>query len=39
MADDVEIDLARMSLWTLEQAQVFFELGGQEEPEVASWLR
>jgi len=39
MAEDVEIDLARMSLWSLEQARVYFELGGEEEHEIDSWLR
>ena len=28
MADDVPIDLARMSAWTSEQATTFFETGG-----------
>ena len=32
MADDVEIDLARMSLWTEAEATVFFESGGQDAP-------
>ena len=39
IAEDVEIDLARMSLWTLEQAQIYFENGGVEEHEIAAWLR
>ena len=32
MADDVEIDLEKMSLWTAEQATAYFESGGTEEP-------
>lgn len=32
MADDVEIDLEKMSLWTAEQATTYFESGGTEEP-------
>ena len=31
MADDVEIDLEKMSLWTAEQATAYFESGGTEE--------
>ena len=30
MADDIEIDFAKMSLWTREQAVAFFESGGEE---------
>ena len=32
MADDVPIDLERMSGWTAEQATTFFESGGTEVP-------
>jgi len=32
MADDVPIELARMSLWTREQAVAYFESGGVDEP-------
>ena len=32
MADDVEIDLEKMSLWTTEQAITYFESGGEVEP-------
>ena len=32
MADDVEIDLEKMSLWTTEQAVTYFESGGEVEP-------
>lgn len=32
MADDLEIDLTYMSRWTREQAVMYFESGGQEEP-------
>ena len=39
MAEDVEIDIERMSLWTIEQARVYFENGGEEEHEISSWLR
>ena len=36
MADDVEIDLAEMSLWTEDEARSFFESGGAERPEPAA---
>ena len=38
MADDLEIDLAKMSLWTLEQATSYFETGEEPaaEPEAAA---
>jgi hypothetical protein len=39
MAEDVPIDLARMASWTHEQAQTFFENGGEAEHEVSAWLR
>ena len=39
MADDVAIDFARMSAWTVDQARLFFENGGEEENEVTAWLR
>jgi surfactin synthase thioesterase subunit len=32
MADDVDVDLAKMSLWTEEQVTAYFESGGTEEP-------
>ena len=32
MADDVDIDLEKMSCWTPEQAMKYFESGGAEEP-------
>ena len=32
LADDVEIDLQKMTLWTVEQATAYFESGGQEVP-------
>ena len=32
MAGDIDIDLAKMSLWTEDEARVFFESGGTEEP-------
>eukprot|EP00966_Prymnesium_polylepis_P333799 7389219-Prymnesium_polylepis.1 len=32
MADDIDIDLERMSLWTEAQAVAYFESGGTEEP-------
>jgi len=35
MADDIEIDLAKMSLWTKDQAVAFFESGGEDEPKEA----
>ena len=31
-ADDLDIDVERMSLWTEEQARQYFESGGEEEP-------
>lgn len=37
MADDLEIDLARMSLWTEFMARSYFESGGEEpavDPEI-----
>ncbi len=36
MADDVEIDLERMSAWTLEEATTYFESGGAVEPAAAA---
>eukprot|EP00966_Prymnesium_polylepis_P269381 6223436-Prymnesium_polylepis.1 len=36
MADDIAIDLERMSLWTEAQAVAFFESGGTEEPPPAA---
>ena len=33
MADDVDIDLEKMSLWTREKADAFFESGGVEPPD------
>jgi len=39
MAEDVEIDLARMSTWTEDRARHFFENGGEDENEVTAWLR
>ena len=35
MADDIAIDLEKMSLWTREQATTYFESGGEVEPAVA----
>lgn len=32
MADDVDINLDQMSLWTADQAREFFESGGAQEP-------
>ena len=32
MADDIEIDFAKMSLWTKEQATTFFETGDEPPP-------
>lgn len=32
LADDIAIDLERMSLWTSEQAAAYFESGGEDEP-------
>ena len=32
MADDVDIDLEKMSLWTEEQAVAYFESGGTVQP-------
>ena len=32
MADDVDIELDKMSLWTCEQATAYFESGGEVEP-------
>ena len=32
MADDIAIDVAKMSLWTEAQAREFFESGGEVEP-------
>ena len=34
MADDIEIDLAKMSLWSRDAAVAYFESGGTEEPTV-----
>lgn len=39
MAEDVPIDIARMQHWSEQQAQLFFENGGQEEHEITAWLR
>ncbi|KAL1526411.1 hypothetical protein AB1Y20_015123 [Prymnesium parvum] len=39
MAEDVEIDLPRMSLWSVERARAFFECGGRDEAELSAWLR
>ena len=36
LADDVEIDLDRMSLWTAEAAEAYFESGGAVEPAAAA---
>ena len=36
MADDVDISLERMSLWSHSEAVAFFESGGTQEPEAAS---
>ena len=35
MADDIDIDLEKMSLWTKDQATTYFESGGTEEPKEA----
>jgi len=32
MADDIEIDLAKMAFWTAEEAVAYFESGGEVEP-------
>ena len=32
MADDVEIDFEKMSLWSKEDAERYFESGGTDEP-------
>ena len=32
LADDVQIELERMSLWSKEQAEAYFESGGEVEP-------
>ena len=32
MADDIEIDMARMSIWTEDQAREFFETGEEPAP-------
>jgi medium-chain acyl-[acyl-carrier-protein] hydrolase len=32
LADDIDIDLRKMSLWTREEAVAYFESGGLEEP-------
>lgn len=32
MADDIEIDLEKMSLWTEGEARTYFESGGATEP-------
>ena len=32
LADDVAIDLQKMSLWTMDQARIYFESGGEVEP-------
>jgi len=41
MADDVAIELERMSLWTSEKAHAYFESGGVEPPDPpkASWTQ
>ena len=33
MADDLEIDMEKMSLWTKDEASAYFESGGEERPE------
>lgn len=38
MADDIDIDFAKMSLWTEDQATAFFESGGTLEPAPAQSL-
>jgi len=38
MADDVEIDFEKMSLWTEKQAETYFESGGTVEPPPPSKL-
>ena len=35
MADDVDIDLEKMSLWTVDEARNYFESGGVDEPAAA----
>mgnify|MGYP006932645595 CR=1 FL=1 len=32
MADDVDIDLEKMSLWSAAEAATYFESGGEQEP-------
>ena len=39
MAEDVQIDLERMSGWTRAEAERYFENGGEEEHELTAWLR
>lgn len=36
MADDVDIDFDKMSLWSKEEAEKFFESGGVDEPSSAA---
>ena len=36
MADDIELQLEKMSLWTKEQALRYFESGGEDEPQPAA---
>ena len=35
MADDVDIDFEKMSLWRKEDAEKYFESGGTDEPAAA----
>ena len=32
MADDIEIDFEKMSLWTADEATAYLESGGEDEP-------
>ena len=36
MADDVAIDMEKMSLWSYDEAVAYFESGGTDEPRVAA---
>ena len=38
MADDIPIELARMALWTDDDAVAFFESGGETEPAAPATL-
>ena len=38
MADDIDIDFEKMSLWTADEATAYFESGGTEEPKPAPAL-